>query len=283
MKIGIIGLGLIGGSMAIDLSAAGYQVIGISRRQAVCDRALERRMVQRASTDMEALAGADLVVICTPIQAIAATVEALLPHIHPDTVLTDVGSVKQPVVATVMQQWANYVGGHPMAGTAHQGIDAALPRLFAGRPYVLTPIAQTPPAAVDRVTQLVHTLGSDLYRCDPASHDQAVAWISHLPVVVSASLISACGSASPEVQGLAQAFASSGFRDTSRVGGGNPELGLMMAKHNHPNLLRSLHHYRQHLDQMIDAIDQEDWGAFESALVQTQRDRPKFVEPYGLG
>ena len=278
MQVGIIGMGLIGGSMAIDLTAAGHQVIGISRRQSVCDRALARQMVSQASTNISAVADADVIVVCTPIAAIFTTVMALIPHLKAETVLTDVGSVKQPVVAAVASQWPNFVGGHPMAGTAEQGIDAAIPQLFVNRPYVLTPTEQTPPEAVARVIQLVDALGSCLYQCDPASHDQAVAWISHLPAMVSASLISACSSPSPEIQALAQAFASSGFRDTSRVGGGNPELGLMMAQHNRPNLLRSLRQYRQDLDQIIEAIEQQDWPFIEATLSQTQRDRPKFID-----
>jgi len=279
MRIGIIGLGLIGGSMAIDLTAASHEVIGISRRQETCDRAMARQMVHHASTDLSCLAGTDVVVICTPLHAIATTVTALLPHITADTVLTDVGSVKQPVVASVSKLWMNYVGGHPMAGTAHQGIDAAMSNLFVNRPYVLTPTDQTPAAAVDRLNQLIRPLGSIIYRCDPIIHDQAVAWISHLPVMVSASLISACTHANAEALELAQALASSGFRDTSRVGGGNPELGVMMAQHNRSNLLQSLQDYRQQLDQLINLVDKEDWQALELALAQTQRDRPSFVDP----
>ncbi|MGB3615883.1 MAG: prephenate/arogenate dehydrogenase [Elainellaceae cyanobacterium] len=279
MRIGIVGLGLIGGSMAIDLTAASHEVVGISRRQAICDRAMARQIVSHASTELGCLAGTDVVVICTPLHAITATVEALVPHISPDTVLTDVGSVKQPVVAAVSQLWPNYVGGHPMAGTAHQGLDAALANLFVSRPYVLTPTEQTPATAVERVRQLIQPLRSAVYTCDPIAHDQAVAWISHLPVMVSASLLSACTSADTSVLELAQAFASSGFRDTSRVGGGNPELGVMMAQHNRDNLLRSLQGYRQHLDQLIGLIDREDWQALKLALEQTQRDRPAFVDP----
>ena len=111
------------------------------------------------------------------------------------------------------------------------------------------------------------------------AHDRAVAWISHLPVITSASLIAACLSeADPDVLKLAQDLASSGFRDTSRVGGGNPELGLMMAQHNRAEVLRSLVAYREQLDRMIHEISHENWVDFEETLRQTQAARPKFVK-----
>ncbi|HEY9812650.1 MAG TPA: prephenate dehydrogenase dimerization domain-containing protein, partial [Candidatus Sericytochromatia bacterium] len=111
----------------------------------------------------------------------------------------------------------------------------------------------------------------------PEDHDRAVAWISHLPVMVSGSLIAACmGESDPKVLELAQKLASSGFRDTSRVGGGNPELGLMMARYNQEALVRSLHQYRQTLDQLIVKIEQGDWNTLEEHFKKTQQARPKF-------
>jgi arogenate dehydrogenase (NADP+) len=165
-----------------------------------------------------------------------------------------------------------------MAGTADQGIEAAQLGLFKNAPYVLTPTQQTKPQDLAQMAELVNALGATLYQCDPQSHDQAVAWISHLPVMISASLISACqGESDPAILHLAQSLASSGFRDTSRVGGGNPELGVMMAQYNRPALLRSLMAYRQQLDQMIDLIDQKKWPALNEQLQATKRDRELFL------
>jgi arogenate dehydrogenase (NADP+) len=107
-----------------------------------------------------------------------------------------------------------------------------------------------------------------------------VAWISHLPVMVSAGLIHACiNETDPAVLELAQQLASSGFRDTSRVGGGNPELGVMMARYNRGELLRSLQQYRTGLDQIISQIEQEDWNALQEKLSINQQTRPKFFNP----
>lgn len=278
MNIGIVGLGLIGGSLGLDLRALGHQVLGVSRQEQTCQRAIERGVVDDASLNLTLLAAADIVFICTPIAAIAPTVKQLIPHLSPDAVLTDVGSVKATIVDQITPLWHNFVGGHPMAGTADSGIDAAVSGLFAGNPYVLTPIETTPTPAVKRVEEIVRSLTSRVYFCRPEDHDRAVASISHLPVMVSASLIDSCMSESdPTVLELAQQLASSGFRDTSRVGGGNPELGIMMARYNRESILRSLTSYRHSLDQIIGWIEQEDWQTLEKKLQETQVQRPKFL------
>ncbi len=278
MNIGIVGLGLIGGSLGLDLRALGHQVIGVSRNSETCQRAVECGAVDEASVNLALLSAADVVFICTPIAAIASTVQQLIPHLSPNAIITDVGSVKTAVVETVAPLWPNFVGGHPMAGTAHSGIEAAISGLFAGNPYVLTPIETTPPRGVKIVEEIVRSLTSRVYFCRPEDHDRAVAWISHLPVMVSASLIEACMSETdPAVLELAQQLASSGFRDTSRVGGGNPELGVMMAQYNRVCLLRSLVSYRHSLDQIIELLEQEDWKTLEKKLQQTQLNRPQFL------
>jgi arogenate dehydrogenase (NADP+) len=279
MRIGIVGLGLIGGSIGLDLCRHGYEVWGVSQRQSTCDRAIDRQAVTCASTDLASLRAAQVIFLCTPIGLIEPTVRQLIPHLSPETILTDVASVKRVIVETIAPLWPNFVGGHPMAGTAESGIEAALDELFVGNPYVLTPIASTPPEAVKVLEGLVKILGANLLHCDPVAHDRSVAWISHLPVMTSASLIAACqAETDPGVFALAQSLASSGFRDTSRVGGGNPELGLMMAKYNQPALLAALGQYRQQLDQIIDQIATADWAALEALLTQTQAARPPFIQ-----
>jgi arogenate dehydrogenase (NADP+) len=278
MKIGIIGLGLIGGSMAIDFRQQGHTILGVSRNPKTCEQAIVRQIAHQASTDLQLMADAEVVILCTPLGAIESTVEQLIPHLRPQTILTDVGSVKASVVAAIAPRWHNFVGGHPMAGTAESGLDAALSGLFVDRAYVLTPIESTPLEALDVVAEMARSLQSQVYQCPPAAHDRAVALISHLPVMVSASLIAACmGEADPVVLELAQKFASSGFRDTSRVGGGNPELGVMMARFNQAEMVRSLHAYQHQLNQFIHHIEQSDWTALEYQLAQTQHARPYFL------
>lgn len=278
MNIGIIGLGLIGGSLALDLRSLGYQVLGVSRREQTCQMAIDRHIVDDASMNFSLLAAADVVFICTPLDLIISTLEQLIPHLSPTTIVTDVGSVKSPIVAEAVKIWPNFIGGHPMAGTAESGLDAAQSNLFTGKPYVLTPVENTTPDSVKIVGEIVRSLQAKFYLCRPEEHDQAVAWISHLPVMVSASLISACLSETDvNVLELAQNLASSGFRDTSRVGGGNPELGVLMATYNQEQLLRSLFSYRQTVDRLITHIQQQDWSSLKDTLQKTQQARPEFL------
>ena len=280
MKIGIVGLGLIGGSLGLDLRQSGnYNVLGVSRREEICQQAIARGIVDDASTNLTFLATADVIFLCTPLGAIESTANQLIPHLSPNTILTDVGSVKVSIVEAIAPQWQNFVGGHPMAGSTESGLDAVVSELFVNKTYVLTPIESTPTSALEIVEAIVHSLQARIYRCHPQEHDHAVAWISHLPVMISASLIAACeGESDPVALKLAQKFASSGFRDTSRVGGGNPELGVMIARYNQQELVRSLYAYRDQLNQVTHWIEQGDWRSLENHLLKTQQARPPYVD-----
>jgi arogenate dehydrogenase (NADP+) len=278
MKIGIVGLGLIGGSLGLDFRVLGHQVLGVSRQPQTCELALARGAVDQAATTPEILASADVVFLCTPLGVMSATVKQIIPHLKAEAILTDVGSVKASVIDALTPLWPNFIGGHPMAGTAETGIAAAQYQLFQGRPYVLTPTASTPKLAQESVTALVQAIGSQLLICEPTAHDQAVALISHLPVYVSANLIATASRAQPpELATLAQQLASSGFKDTSRVGGGNPELGRMMAQYNQTALLKALYAYRQGLEDWITQIETHQWSDLEQALAKTQQQRPSFL------
>ena len=281
MNIGIVGLGLIGGSLALDLKPIqDHKLLGFSRKETTCQYAIARGIVDAASTDLSLMSEADLIFLCTPLSSLVPTVEALLPHLKPEIILTDVGSVKQPVVEAIAPLWPNFVGGHPMAGTAKSGLDAAVKDLFVNRPYVLTPTQETPEPVVNRVSEVVRSLRANLYLCEPDVHDRAVAAISHVPVMVSASLISTCmAEPDPTVLELSKKLASSGFRDTSRVGGGNPELGVLMAHFNREAVLNTLYRYREQLDALVTLIERENWSTLEAHLTQTQAARLEFVPP----
>ncbi len=277
MKIGIVGLGLIGGSLGIDLRSQGHQITGISRQATTCKTAIAKGIVDRASTKFDLLQDVKLVIVCTPISAIASTIKQIIPHLNADIIITDVGSVKYPIVKECSQLWSNFIGGHPMAGTAESGIEAAQANLFASAAYVFTPTKQTKPENVEKLKAIALDLNAIPYVCDAQVHDLAVSYISHLPVMVSASLIQACLQEEPDTLKLAQILASSGFRDTSRVGGGNPELGVMMAKYNRTELLRSLYNYRDNLDEIIDLIKEEKWQDLSEILTSNGEARPRFL------
>ncbi|MBO1058945.1 MAG: prephenate/arogenate dehydrogenase [Dolichospermum sp. JUN01] len=279
MKIGILGLGLIGGCLGFDLRSQGHHVLGVSRRESTCVRAVEIGSVDQASLDLSLLASAEVVFICTPIGLIVPQIKELIGYLPKTTIITDVGSVKKPIVEAISPLWENFLGGHPMAGKTDSGIESAQRNLFVNRPYVLTPIETTASHIVTIIEEIVRSLGSVIYHCQPEQHDRAVSWISHLPVIVSASLIAACLSETdPEIAKLAQNFASSGFRDTSRVGGGNPELGVMMAQYNRQALLNSLYQYQENLEEFIHIIEGENWELLAEKIKLNHQALHNFLE-----
>jgi arogenate dehydrogenase (NADP+) len=280
MNIGIVGLGLIGGSLGLDFRTLGHQVLGVSRKPQTCELALQRGAVDQASPDLALLSTAEIIFICTPLGAMQKTVQQLIPHLGTEAIVTDVGSVKASVADALHPLWPRFLGGHPMSGTEAAGIEAAQSQLFQGNAYVLTPMDETPIEIILIVETLVQSLGGTVYKCTPAEHDRAVAWISHLPAIASTTLIAAClTEPDADVLKLAQALASSGFRDTSRVGGGNPELTRMMAQYNRDALLQSLSAYRHTLDQLTQMIEQGDWDMLTAQCIQTQQVRPQFMLP----
>lgn len=279
-RIAIVGLGLIGGSLGLDLTRQGHAVIGIARRPETIQTALAMGAIAEGGTNLALVAGTDVVFICTPIDVTVATAAAIVPHLSPAAVVTDVASVKGEIVPAIEALWPGFVGGHPMAGKAEAGLAVAEAGLFCDRPYVLTPTEATKPEALERVRAIANRLGATLCQCHPAQHDRAVAWISHLPVMVSGGLILACQQETdPAILALAQALASSGFKDTSRVGGGVPDLGTLMARHNRAALLEALTQYQQQIDHLKAQIAAEDWDGLHTTLTQAQTARPAYLNP----
>ena len=269
--IGVVGLGLIGGSLALDLRAQGLAVRALVHRQATAERARQRGLADQVSTDPAVLADCALVVLALPLDRLLEPSSELLAALPAGAVVTDVGSVKGPVLAR-WGQWPRFVASHPMAGTAQAGVEAGLTGLFAGRPWVATPTDATDPEALAVVRGLAEAVDARWIECPAADHDQAVALISHLPVLRGAALIEAAGQAP-----LARALASSGFADTSRVGGGNPELGTLMARYNREALLEALARYRTSLDDLEQRVRGGDWPGLAQRLSQAQAQRPEFL------
>ena len=277
--VGIVGLGLIGGSIGLDLRAHGIRVQGLVHRSATAERAMERGLVSAVSTDPSCLACCELVILALPIPALLQPSPELLEALPAGAVVTDVGSVKQPVLEAWNSRHPRFVASHPMAGTAEAGVEAGQRDLFQGRPWIATPDAKTDPAALAVVEALAGRLGSRWITAAADQHDQAVALISHMPVLVSAALLRAAGDErDPEIRTLAQALASSGFADTSRVGGGNPDLGVAMASRNREAVLKALAAYRWSLEQLEDAVIKSNWDQLHKELTQTQALRPGFLD-----
>ena len=281
--VGIVGLGLIGGSLGLDLRAQGLEVRALVHRDATAERARERGLADVVATDPAVLQGCGLIVLALPLDRLLDPDPALRAALPAEAVLTDVGSVKQPVLERWGHWHPRFVASHPMAGTAQAGVEAGLEGLFSGRPWVATPASAplpgTDPAALDLVQQLAEAVGARWLTCDAAAHDQAVALISHVPVLVSAALVQAAdrGGAEAGAQELVRQLASSGFADTSRIGGGNPELGTLMARSNRAAVLQGLAQYRRQLEALEALVEGEDWPALQAELSRCQALRPEFL------
>ena len=283
-SVGIVGLGLIGGSLGLDLRALCWSVQGLVHRTATAERALERGLVDAVSTDPACLSSCDLVILSLPIPALLAPESTLLEAIPESAVVTDVGSVKQPVLEVWRSLHPRFVASHPMAGTASAGVEAGQTGLFRGRPWIATPEAGTDPTAVEVVRTLAHDLGSQWHMASAEQHDQAVALISHMPVLVSAALLRTAGDErDPEIRQLAQSLASSGFADSTRIGGGNPDLGVAMASSNSAAVLKALAAYRWSLEQLEDAVLRNNWQQLHRELQRTQSLRPDYQQSSPAG
>ena len=277
--VGLVGLGLIGGSLGLDLQAAGLEVRALVHRASTAERARERQLAQRIDTDPAVLQGCGLIVLALPLDRLLEPPAELLAALPPDAVITDVGSVKQPVLERWQPLHPRFVASHPMAGTAEAGVEAGLAGLFAGRPWVATPSSSTDPAALALVQELAAVVQAQWLCCEAATHDRAVALISHMPVLVSAALLEAAeqGGHAAGADTLVRQLASSGFADTSRIGGGNPELGALMARCNRSAVLQAIEHYRQQLAELETLVELQSWPALQQRLEHCQALRPEFL------
>ena len=246
-KITIIGVGLLGGSIGLAVKrrklASRGGVGGFVRRTASlkdCERA---GALDFATTDLlAAVWDADLVILCTPLAQMRSRVRQMLPALKRGAIVTDVGSVKASVVreleSLVARAGAHFVGSHPMAGAEKTGVGAASADLFVNAACVVTPTRKSNPAAVRQVEQFWKSLGARTLRLAPKQHDSLVSRSSHLPHVLAAALASyILNPAGPKQQA---ALCANGFRDTTRIASGSPEMWRDIALANRKNLRRAL-------------------------------------------
>jgi arogenate dehydrogenase (NADP+) len=278
-KIGIVGLGLIGGSIAKDLKCAGYQIYGVDLDVATCEKSISDNIVVDASIKPDIIGDCDIVFIAVPIDAVVNCVKLVMPYLKSGAVLTDVASVKKNLVPILEDIYPHYIGGHPMAGTADIGYYYSKQNLFKDHPYVITSTIKTKEHSLNILNKVLKALNCNIVHTTPEMHDEVVAWISHLPVVVSASLLKSIESITDQsIFPFFAKLAGSGFRDTTRVGGGNPELGKMMAQYNKPFLLNAINGYIKSLQEIQLLIEQEDWNTLNNVYVNTKNTRASLVK-----
>jgi len=277
-KITLIGVGLLGGSLglAVKQHKLASRVWGFVRRTASLADCQATGAVDQATTDLdEAVRGADLVVLCTPIAQMRGLAEQMLPSLKPGAIVTDVGSVKEIVVndlePLIAPTGACFVGSHPMAGLERMGVRAARPDLFVDAVCVITPTKSSKPDAVKRVVDFWSSVGACPLRLKPELHDDLVSRSSHLPHVVAAELSNyVLSPIHPKEQAK---LCASGFRDTTRIASGSPEMWRDIALANRKNLARVLGVFIEDLQELRHALEHGEAQAIEEFFVNAKRRR----------
>jgi prephenate dehydrogenase len=267
-RLVVIGVGLIGGSVAAALRRAGKvrRVIGVGRGRANIARALELGVIDAAVEDITAaVQGADAILIAVPVQQNQRVLGALADALAPGTLVTDAGSTKQDFVAAVRRMaprhLASVVPGHPIAGAELTGVDAASAVLFEGRNVVLTPLEENQAAAVDRVEAMWKACGARVSRMTPERHDRVFSAVSHLPHMLAYTLVHMIATR-PDAEALF-GFAAGGFRDFTRIAGSSAEMWRDIALANREALLADIEAYQQHLAELAKRLRQADGPEIE--------------------
>jgi prephenate dehydrogenase len=281
-RVAIIGLGLMGASLGMALRTGGHAriVAGFDSAPGIAARAQQLGAIDGACDSLRvAVAESDLVVLATPVLAMRDLLEEISPLLDAETVVTDLGSAKAAVVAWAesLPEPGQFIGGHPMTGSEQSGVEAANADFFRGCVWCLTPSTQTSGAAIQRVTLLAETLGARVRMVTPDQHDQAVALVSHLPLLAATALTLTVGQSSTAADALT--LAAGGFRDTTRVASGSPRMARDICIANRSQLLASLDRYLGTLQAIRDHITEPN-DALE-ALFVTARDTRNHWEARG--
>ena len=247
-RLAIIGVGLIGGSLALALKEAGAvgEVIGCGRGKPNLEKAIELGVIDTYSRDpLEAVVDADVIFLATPVKTLGAVMQQCLSGLKPGAVITDGGSVKGDVVRMIeplLPTGVHFVPGHPIAGTENSGAEAAFSSLYRGKRCILTPTENTDPQALELIERMWRTVGSDVVRMPQEKHDKVLAAISHLPHMVAYSLVNAVGSYDHYEENILE-YSAGGFRDFTRIASSDPTMWRDIAETNREALLEMMERF----------------------------------------
>jgi prephenate dehydrogenase len=277
-RLAVIGVGLIGGSLARVLRQKGAvaEIVGIDRNEANLRRGVELGVLDSYCLDArEGVAGADVVFLATPVCAIPSLVADIAPFLSPGAIVTDGGSVKESVVSAcepLMRPGTYFVGGHPISGTEHSGVEASFATLYEGKRCIVTPTAQTDPAALAKVIEIWKTAGSTVPLMDPVQHDRMVAAISHLPHMVAYSLVNAVDGYDRCGEDLL-AFTAGGFRDFTRIASSDPVMWRDIALTNRDAILETVDFFAGYLERLRGLIEEKDAAGLEAFFLNSKQKR----------
>ena len=284
MRIALVGVGMIGGSLLAAWRQAGLVTTATGfdiEAKAVAAAQALGLLDQRAASVADAVADAELVLVATPVGAMRQVFAELAPALPADAVLTDVGSTKSDVIADgralLGAALARFVPAHPIAGKELPGVEHAEAGLFAGKRVVLTPTAETSPAALAAVESLFAATGARVERMDAAEHDRIFAAVSHLPHLLSFALVAAIGA---EPQGQRKlGYGGAGFRDFTRIAASSPVMWRDICVANRLALGDELRGYRALLDRLQQAVDEGDAAALQRTFELAARLRRQWASP----
>ena len=281
-KITIWGVGLIGGSLGLALKKNGFQGqrVGLGRNISRLQNAIQHDAVDDATTELtEGINGSDLIVLCTPVKLIPMLVKRIIESVGKQKkhiVITDVGSTKSLLVQSVETQVRavpsssiSFVGGHPMAGSHETGVDAARADLFENAKCILTRTKYTDEDALQLVKNLWEFVGAVPYLCSPAVHDQLIGAASHLPHLIASILVNSVANVET-LHGKALDFTATGFRDTTRIAGGSPELWTGIFTQNADVLLTLVDGFIENLSEFRTFLETNNHAEIERMLVEAQ-------------
>jgi prephenate dehydrogenase len=268
VRVAVIGTGLIGGSIGLALTALGHDVVGFDRDSAALARAVALGAVGSAAPDVAAAAkGADVAFVAVPVGSIADAVVELLDAGVP--VVTDVGSVKGPIVAEVFercpQRAARFVGGHPMAGSEQEGVDGARAELFVGAAWVVTPTPVTPHDVYATLDALLRGFEAEVVAVTPDEHDVLVSYVSHVPQLAATTLMDVATAHEAQHRGLLR-LAAGGFRDMTRIAASQSTIWLDILTSNREAVLGALDAYLAGLQDVRDTVAKGDRNALAGLL-----------------
>jgi prephenate dehydrogenase len=259
-KITVIGLGLIGGSLAWALKRAENvgEVYGVDINVSAIDYAIREHIIDVGSKDLrDGVNSSDVVVIATHVGIIPKIAKSLASILSTNTAVTDVGSVKAKVVTEVermLPKNISFVGGHPISGTERSGIFHCSSELFKGKKCVLTPTVNTNDESLDRVRKLWESIGAEVYTMTPEAHDRVFAYASHLPHTVAYALLNAVASQEARTGEIFN-FAGGGLKDFTRIGESSPEMWSDIFVANKDNVLAALVDFKDEIEKIRAAVE----------------------------
>jgi cyclohexadieny/prephenate dehydrogenase len=283
-RVALIGIGLINSSIAHVLrreKLAG-EIVACARRQETLDTALKLKLCDSVTIDPAvAAAGADLVVLGTPLSAYGEIAKAIGPALKPGAVVTDVGSVKQAVIRDVLPHipaGAHFVPGHPVAGTEHSGPASGFADLFHDRWCILTPLADTDPAALAAVTALWQAAGMRIVTMDAAHHDLVLAMTSHLPHLIAYTIVGTATDLEDTLKSEVIKFSAGGFRDFTRIAASDPVMWRDVFLNNREAVLEMLQRFSEDLTALQRAIRWGEGQKLEDLFSRTRAIRRSIIE-----